>query len=78
MRGYPDDWTAIGFWLQVYSNQSLEQVAHYFNTNGTAKQQAKVNSIQIAESNTNEIAEEEWDKEDIDEIQGILNLILNR
>ena len=71
MRNYPADWTAIGFWLQIHSNEELNRVFSIFNGKGFAKKQATAQrkTEQKTEKEV-EIVDDEWDKEHIDEMEG--------
>ena len=72
MTNYPNDWTALCFWLQIYSNEELEQVVAFFNGNGYfAKRQQLVTTPQQRTGKDEMVtADDDWDKEHIDEIQG--------
>ena len=67
-RNYPNDWTAIGFWLQIHNNEELNRVVGIFNKGkGIAKRLA---TAQQKTEKEVEIVDDEWDKEHIDEIEG--------
>ena len=69
----PTHWTALGFWLGLYWNDGLEQLVNSMTRNDAIKihQTVKGNrNLSATGKLVEKTADDEWDKEHIDEIQG--------
>ncbi len=65
-------WTAMGLWLQIYWNDGLGQMVSLLERNDvTNNKHNTVRSSNVSDTLlVEETADDEWDKEHIDEIQG--------
>lgn len=65
------EWTALGIWLQINWNYGLQQLVSSLKQNDTTtKTQQAVKDSYVTDKVVEETADDEWDKEHIDEIQG--------
>ncbi len=72
MVNWPSEWTPLQFWLQTHNNEELERVASFFSRKGFAKKHVdpvSQHKTELPEMET-ETADDQWDKEHIDEIEG--------
>ena len=66
-----DEWTALGIWLQIYWNDALEQEVIYLERNRTSKIHQTVRCSNVTtDTLVEEKADDEWDKDHIEEMQG--------
>jgi hypothetical protein len=65
------EWKVLGFWLRIYWNDELGQLVSYNKRNVTTKTQQTVRCSNVTDTLGKETIDDEWDKEHIDEIQGI-------
>ncbi len=64
-------WTAMGLWLQIYWNDGLGQMVSSLERNDVTNNRNTVRvSKLVTDTLREETADDEWDKEHIDEIQG--------
>lgn len=64
-------WTAMGLWLQIYWNDGLGQMVSSLEPNDVTNNHNTVGcSKLVTDTLREETADDEWDKEHIDEIQG--------
>ena len=66
------EWTALGIWLQINWNQGLDQLVSSLKPNNTRTHQTVRESYVTDKLDLEETADDQWDKEHIDEIQGTL------
>jgi hypothetical protein len=70
-NGRDVQWTAMGLWLQIYWNDGLGQMFNSLERNDvTNNKHNTVRSSNVTDTLVEETADDEWDKEHIDEIQG--------
>jgi hypothetical protein len=60
----------MGLWLQIYWNDGLGQMVSSLERNDVTKKHNTVRSSNVTDTLVEETADDEWDKEHIDEIQG--------
>ena len=68
-RGYPP--SALCFWLLIHSNTDMERVLDEFksrNKNNPTKKSSSFPTVGIKQT-----TDDQWDKEDIEAIEGLLN-----
>lgn len=68
-------WTAMGLWLQIYWNDGLGQMVSSLERNDVTNKHNTVRSSNVTDTLVEETADDEWDKDHIDEIQGRLQII---
>jgi hypothetical protein len=65
------EWTALGIWLQINCNHGMDQLVSSLKPNNTRTHQTVRESC-VSDKLLEETADDQWDKEHIDEIQGTL------
>lgn len=64
------EWKALGIWLQIYWNDELEYQVISLERNRTAKIHQTGRFPNVTDTLVEERAEDEWDKDHIEEMQG--------
>lgn len=72
------NWTALGFWLGIYRNEDLQQLVNCFSKNSFTKHHATKNLPVASPTEENGTADDQWDKEIIEEIQSKLKFYCER
>lgn len=76
----PWPFSALRFWLLIDSNAELERVLNEFKSRSktmTKKEKAVIGNLPVTSEGMKQTADDQWEKEDIEAIQGTATVIIS-